>query len=294
MKQTLYVLVGDRERAIANSSFQYLQVAAKQRGVAFQVLTIPETAYAYADVPKLGEGGIYRITANNKRLSQYFHALLLKNPQLKHWFVVDTSRTSIGSSVAWQSVMRGTKEGLQVIPTLFGLSGSVDEALLKRINTHLGGFPVIIKMTGGSHGSGVLLVESARSFKAIVNHTIAPNDNRYVLRKYIPNARNYRIVVLDGKAICATEYPLPKDDFRSNATNTPVVLQADPDQKVLDLAIASAHNAGVVYGGADILADVQGNAYLAEINTPCNFARSQKYTGIDIAGQLVEYLTSHA
>lgn len=285
-KKSFYCLIDGSDKTRNSSGFKMLKAACKKRNIPFEVLTAPEGAYSLKEVPVLGEGGIYRHTAGNKRLSQYGYALLQKNPQLKTWYI---PKKVVASGTAWQSVMDGEKENLPMIPTLYGLTKESSQATLDLIDDYLGGFPVVIKKTGASHGAGVLLAESAPALKAMAGFIIDNKSNEYVLRQYLTNARNFRLIVLEDEVLASTEYKMPANDFRTNATSDPEVLVINPGAEIKKIAINATRNTGVVFGGVDILIDESGKPYIAEVNTPCNFSRSQKYTGEDIAGKLVEY-----
>lgn len=279
---TFYCLVTSEADAIKLDSFRLLKEACKRLNIGFQLLTPPYNAYGFDQVPTLAEGGLYRQSIGSPRLVQYHYALRLKNPHLKSWFRSSESGIPSGG-IPWRTVMKGEHNGLSILPTLHGLTSRVSDELLSDIDSKLGGFPVVIKKTGASHGAGVMLVDSPLGMKSILSHIIKPESADYVLRKYIPQAQHFRLIVLNDEVISTIEYKLPKDDFRTNTTNHPDVLPAKVASDVKQLAVAATQNVGVLFGGVDILVDKKGRAYIAEVNTPCNFARNQVCTGEDIA-----------
>lgn len=125
--------------------------------------------------------------------------------------------------------------------------------------------------------------------------TLDTETSRFVLRKFIANARHFRMVVIGDKVVDTIEYIAPDDDFRTNAVAVPQVLPRNDASDDLKRIAAHATNAlGLEFGGVDVLIDTEGNAYIAEVNFPCNFARNQMCTGTDIAGQMIDYLVAKA
>lgn len=193
-------------------------------------------------------------------------------------------------SFTWGSAFRMQSAGLPIIPTVFNVSKNEDSRLAKYVE-ELGGFPVIVKSSGGSHGEGVMKVDSITSLRSIIGFITDDKSDEIVLRKFIANARHLRLVVLGDQVIDTIEYNTQPDDFRTNAVDIPsVIARNDIDQATKDIAIKSVQALGLEFGGVDILVDEQGVAYAAEVNFPCNFARNRQATDTDIAGMMVDYL----
>ena len=161
--------------------------------------------------------------------------------------------------------------------------------LINKYADYVGGFPVIIKATGGSHGVGVMKIDSRESLYSIIDYLYA-SDTKVIMRQFIDSRTSARLIVLDGKVIASIEYSAPKDDFRTNVGRKPVVKEKEFSDDVNELAIKAVSSMGYKFGGVDILIDEDGKPYIVEINFPCNFSRAAKATKIDIAGQLVDCL----
>lgn len=167
-----------------------------------------------------------------------------------------------------------------------------DRLELKKTVLELGGFPLIIKSLGGSHGVGVMRVDSFESLFSVTDYLLK-KEGRYVLKQYINTTSTARIIVLGDNAIDSIEYRANPDDFRSNEGRTPNVFRATFDQKITNLAIQAVRALGLEFGGVDILlSDTQ--PLVAEVNFPCFFPRCQLLTGTDISGMMVDYLVEKA
>lgn len=287
----LYCLVYRQDIERQNPNYDLLKQACRDRGIEFVELSIPVSGYTLADVPKLEAGGVYRLSTSNERVKQYLYALRIKNPKLNYW---QNSQSKINSSggIPWSADIRGELNNINIIPTIFSLTSIVNTDLLRFIKSHLGGFPVVLKQAGGSHGSNVSLINSAEELIDVLANQITTESigAKSVLRKFIKNAKHYRVIVLNDKAISSIEYFQPVDDFRTNAVANPDVKPVKISPDIEHLAVTAVRNLRLLFGGVDILVDEDGRAYLAEVNTPCNFSRNQLTTGEDIAGQIVEFL----
>ncbi|MBP7857729.1 MAG: hypothetical protein WAW63_04285 [Candidatus Saccharimonadales bacterium] len=161
----------------------------------------------------------------------------------------------------------------------------------------LGGFPVIIKTLGLSRGRGVALVQDVLGLRESIQE-IMKTDANAMLRKYLTDYRHYRLIVVDGDIVAANEYHKPDDDFRTNAgtsiVTTPIRVD-DLSEVIKSAAISAVSFRSSIFGGVDILVDTAQNvAYLAEVNIPCYFPRTEEATGIDIAGHIVDALIKNS
>ncbi len=173
---------------------------------------------------------------------------------------------------------------------------SEDLELLKKQIKLVGGFPLIIKVIGGSHGKGVIKADSISSFLSIISYlTDEIASGKVVLKQFINTKSSARLIVLGNKIAGSIEYFCHNDDFRSNAGKFKIA-EKKFSKKVESLAIKAVSALGLEFAGVDILIDKKGNPYLAEANFPCFFPRVQDLTGKDIAGELIDFLIkkSHA
>jgi len=192
-------------------------------------------------------------------------------------------------SCLWGDLLRMKMGGVPIIPMVIGVSEDAEK--IREDVEGLGGFPVVIKMTGMSHGAGVKKADSMEELEEVMagidREKVVP-----VMKKFLVNARHVRCVVLGDRVVDAIEYFMPEDDFRTNVTNQPIVRKFGGDEEVFDVAARAVVVAGMEFGGVDILIDEDGGKYVAEVNYPCNFARNQMCTGADISGMVVDYLIS--
>lgn len=261
-----------------------LEQACNTRAIEF-VLIEAET-FDFSTVPQLTkEDLVYRVSIHDK--AKRVEKLLLN----QHAISFHTNVT--GALTKYENVVDATilheKLGLPIIPTIFDITTNKD--LLARYVNKLDNFPIIVKVAGGCHGLGVIKADSMQSLSSIVDHFVA-NDDKCVLRKYIPHTKQGRIIVVGDKVVGSHENSVG-NDFRSNVGEKKdrVWEAKEYSEDIQDMAVQAVNSLGLEFGGVDILFDKEsGTPYIAEVNTPCQFELTQELTGIDIAGIMVDYL----
>lgn len=284
----LYCIVKSKESAEDLFTYKFLKKACEERSIEFVPLETEKVDYSKVDT--LVEPGslLYRMTGGQR--SALLEALVYDK--------VITIRKNIEALLSrgflWGSAIRLQQAGLPIIPTIFNIHRTQDESLISYAEK-LGGFPIVAKVSGGSHGAGVMRFDSAESLRSVMDVVADTKAGDVALRKYISNARHLRVVVLNGKVLDVIEYQPQPNDFRTNAVRVPQVKQVSNLSSVVkNDTIAAVDILGLGFGGVDVLIDEQGQHFIAEVNHPCNFARNQQNTGVDIAGALVDSLIEKA
>lgn len=199
---------------------------------------------------------------------------------------VTTFYRSIHHWDRYSSIPTLIRAGIPIPRTIIHVTN--ERSLLHHYVAALGGFPVIVKVIGNSHGIGVMKVDSLSALFSLVDFLIA-KEIYFVLRKYIPIQTSARLIVLGDAVIDSIEYQTHTDDFRSNVGESPLVQPKIFSTEVQNIAIQATHAIGLEFAGVDILIDHE-EIFVIEVNFPCYFLRAQFATGTDIAGLMVDYL----
>lgn len=285
----LYCIIRKQDDIANIDTYNLLKQSALERGLEFVTLEANDFDYAQGVDALDANAVVYRL-ARGDRASLL--EVLMVGKGIKGLFK-DTNAL-LSRHFAWGSAIRMEQAGVPIIPTIYNLSKNEDQRL-KDYAESLGGFPVIVKSSGGSHGEGVMKVDSISSLKSVVGFISTQASSGFVLRKFIASARHLRLVVLGGEVLDTIEYNTQKDDFRTNAVAVPSVeARNDVSDDIKQIAIRAVEALGLEFGGVDVLIDEAGSPYVAEVNFPCNFARNQMNTGADISGRLVDYLVRKA
>lgn len=276
------------DRRFPKRTFALLKDACEKRNIEF--VSLESEKIDLINLPKLGAGDmLYRVNIDTK--SSQVAAQLL-GPKVASFFV-DSTKGGFSKTHSWGRTITHKMSGLPIIPTIIDLPKG-KETLDKYVR-HLGGYPIIVKVEGGSHGVGVIRADSPEALYSLTDYLrTIPNVNG-ALRQYIDFSAQARLIVLGNRVVGSLDYKKPKNDFRSNAGNLIKAVPQKFSPEVEAAAIKATHMVGYEFGGVDILIDKDKKTfYLAEVNFPCNFSRYQDITGEDIAGLMVDHLLAKA
>lgn len=179
------------------------------------------------------------------------------------------------------------KNGLPVPRTIN--HATTNRELLHTYVQYLGGLPIVIKDSSGSHGVGVMKADSFDSLVSIVDFLVSKKFS-FVLQQFIHVKSSARLIILGDRIVDSIEYHAPEGDFRSNVGEKPNVIPKKFSQDVEGIAVRAAQIAHLEFGGIDILIDSDGAPYITELNYPCFFGRAQIASGTDIAGMILDFM----
>lgn len=278
----LYCIVSDIHHLANPDTYRLLQEAANQRGVEF--ITLDAKTLRLEEVHIEEDAIVYRLGLSRQ-------AVLLEAAVLRptHTSFYAEHQELFARAFAWGSTLRLLQAGLPIIPTDFTPWLLPPDQLDAAVNK-LGGFPIVVKGSGGSHGSAVRMASSLDELRTIIDGD--EQRETLVLRRFIHQARHIRVVVVGNRAVDAIEYRPQPDDFRTNAVEVPQVdaFSLEQNQAVGTMAEQAVAAIGLEFGGVDLLMEADGSFFIAEVNFPCNFARNQLNTGVDVAGAMVDHL----
>jgi hypothetical protein len=179
------------------------------------------------------------------------------------------------------------RAGLQV-PRTFPLA-SADRELLRNHVRMLGGFPVVVKIPGGSGGIGTIQVDTFAGLFSLVDFLL-DRGILPLLCAFIDNAVHWRAIVLGRQVIAAYRNTPEDNDFRTYASDAADDFVVEPPDALCPIAVSAVRALRLEFGGVDLLAHPSGRIYLLEVNFPCFFAHPQTVAGIDVAGTMVDHL----
>ena len=152
-------------------------------------------------------------------------------------------------------------------------------------------FPVVVKGSQSRQGRGVKLARTKKELMEIVRE-MGQSYPAAVLREFIPNEGDIRVFTVGYKAIGAMLRRAPEGEFRNNisqgATGYPFDLEAHPE--VRELAERLSRSMEIEVAGVDVIIHKEtGKAYLLEINPGPEIAGIERYTGLNVAKNLLDY-----
>jgi ribosomal protein S6--L-glutamate ligase len=154
-------------------------------------------------------------------------------------------------------------------------------------------FPMMVKVPFGTWGAGVFYAENLETLQPIMHYLQVRDGNPAILEEFIAeaNRKDVRVFVVGGKIVAAMERSARAGDVRSNTSiggsGSPITL-TDEEQR---LALAATKTCGLDIAGVDILRSSRGPLVI-EINANPGFAELERVSGVDVAGQIIEFAVS--
>ncbi|MEO5949172.1 MAG: 30S ribosomal protein S6--L-glutamate ligase [Candidatus Saccharimonas sp.] len=217
---------------------------------------------------------------------------IVRQLEMQGAYTVSSSIAINRSRDKLRSMQLLAKAGVGIPKTVFSRnSADIDDLLDK-----LGGTPVIIKLARGTHGNGVVLAESKKAAKSVLQAFYLSDEDgtNVLLQEFIKESAgmDIRAFVVGGRVVASMKRQSLDDDFRSNlhkgGEGTTVKL-TDEERK---MAIKAAKAMGLNVAGVDLMRSERGPLIL-EVNASPGFG-IEKVTGRDVATPIIEYIERNA
>ena len=151
---------------------------------------------------------------------------------------------------------------------------------------------VIVKPLFGSMGLGMVRI-SDEDMAYRVFRTIEQIRGVYYLQRTVEHdGADVRVFVIGGRVIGAIERKSP--GWRTNLARGGTARSVVLSEYQSALAIRSATAVGAEYAGVDLVTGRDGRTYVLEVNGIPGWEGFQEATGLDVAGELLEYLSARA
>ena len=158
----------------------------------------------------------------------------------------------------------------------------------------VGGTPVVIKLLEGTQGIGVVLAETPRSAKSVIEAFRGAKVN-ILIQEFIKEAGNtdIRALVVGGKVVAAMQRTGSGEDFRSNLHRGGQAKSIKITAEERSTALRAAKSMGLNVCGVDMLRSNHGPVVM-EVNSSPGLEGVETATGVDVAGSIIEFLEKHA
>lgn len=182
------------------------------------------------------------------------------------------------------------RDGIGLPVTTFAHDPKQTEEVLKLA----GGAPTVIKLLEGTQGIGVVLADTKRSAKSVIEAFRGANIN-ILVQEFIKEAggTDIRAFVVGGRVIAAMKRTGAEGEFRSNLHQggSAELVKLSPEER--STALRSAKAMGLNVCGVDMLRANHGPVVM-EVNSSPGLEGIEKATGKDVAGTIIEFLEKNA
>lgn len=221
-----------------------------------------------------------------------YGSMIVRQFEMQGIYTITSSISIVRSRDKLRSMQLLARAGVGIPKTVVSRGASDSDDLIEQ----LGGAPVIIKLARGTHGNGVVLAETKKAAKSVLQafYVMDQDGTNILLQEFIKESAgmDIRVFVVGGKVVASMKRQSLDDDFRSNlhqGGEGEKVKLSDEERKV---AIKAARSMGLNICGVDLMRSGRGPLVL-EVNSSPGFG-IEEVTGRDVATPIIEYIERNA
>lgn len=243
----------------------------------------------YSGEPLVGYDAVIPRIANS--MTRY-GSMIVRQFEMQGVYTVASSISIVRSRDKLRSMQLLARAGVGIPKTVVSRGAADSDDLIE----HLGGAPVIIKLARGTHGNGVVLAETKKAAKSVLQafYVMDQDGTNILLQEFVKESAgmDIRAFVIGGKVVASMKRQSLDDDFRSNLHQGGAgesIKLTDEERKT---AIKAAKAMGLTLCGVDLMRSERGPLVL-EVNSSPGFG-IEKVTNRDVATQIIEYIEQNA
>lgn len=182
------------------------------------------------------------------------------------------------------------KAGVAIPKTVFARETANFEDVIELA----GGTPLIIKVARGTHGNGVVLAETPKAAKAVMQAFYVEGVN-FLVQEFVKESAgtDIRALVVGSRVVASIMRQSLDDDFRSNTHQGGVGVAVKLTEEETKTAIRAAKAMGLPICGVDMMRSERGPVVL-EVNSSASIKTPELITKRDVATKLIEYIEVNA
>jgi len=213
---------------------------------------------------------------------------------VRHFEMMEVFSTSGNLAIArsrdkLRSLQVLSKNGVDMPRTVF----ASNKSSAKDVIALSGGTPLVLKILEGTQGVGVVLVESEKAAKSVLDAFYGMDVNLLV-QEFIEEAggADIRAFVVGGEVVGAMKRQGAEGDFRSNLHQGGSATLYKLNKKEKKTALEAAKAMGLGVCGVDMIQSKRGPLVM-EVNSSPGLEGIEKSTNINIAHKIMEYIAAN-
>jgi len=216
----------------------------------------------------------------------FYGTAIVRQFEMSGVFATNSSIAITRSRDKLRSVQIFSRHKIGIPRTVFANHPKQVDSLL----TEVGGTPVVIKLLEGTQGIGVVLAETKKAATSVIEAFYGLKAN-ILVQEFIKESKgeDIRAFVVNGKVVGAMKRKGVEGDFRSNLHRGGSAAKVRLPRSYKQAAIEAAKAMGLNVCGVDMLESERGPLIL-EVNSSPGLEGIEAATGLNIAGQVIEYI----
>lgn len=158
----------------------------------------------------------------------------------------------------------------------------------------VGGAPLVVKLLEGTQGVGVVLGETRKAARAVIE-AFRGLDANILIQEYIRESRgaDFRCFVVGDKVIAAMKRQAKPGEFRSNLHRGGKATMVKLTPKERSTVIRAAKEMELKVAGVDMLRSKAG-PLIMEVNSSPGLEGIEQTTKVDVAAKIIEFIEKNA
>ncbi len=287
--------IGILSRRPSLYSTRRLREAARDRGHDVQVINFlrctmaveaKNPAMSYMGAPCRPDAIIPRIGAS----VTFYGTAVVRQFEMMGVYSVAESQAISRSRDKLRSLQLLSRAGLGLPVTAFARSVKDTAGVIDLV----GGAPLVIKLLEGTQGQGVVLAETRKAAESVIDAFRQLNAN-ILVQEFIKEAdgADVRALVVGDRVVASMIRQGAEGEFRSNLHRGGTAETTKLTTKERRTAVRAAKALGLAVAGVDMLRARRG-PLIMEVNSSPGLEGIETSTKVDVAGEIIEYVESHA
>jgi len=220
----------------------------------------------------------------------FYATAVLRQFEMTGVFTLNDSDAIVRARDKLRSLQLLSRFGIAMPVTGFAHAPDDTEDLMKLV----GDAPMIIKLTEGSQGQGVVLAETRQAAESVIDAFRGLNAH-FLVQRFVKEAQgaDIRCFVVGNKVVAAMKRQARRGEFRANLHKGGSAVEVKIDPKERDMAIRAAEVIGLNVAGVDIIRSAQGPLIL-EVNSSPGLEGIEAATKKDIAGDIMGFIEKNS
>ncbi|MCB9262337.1 MAG: 30S ribosomal protein S6--L-glutamate ligase [Flavobacteriales bacterium] len=273
-------------------STRRLVEAAKERGHAVEVINHTKCYMLLQDESPsvyLGDRIVNDVDAIIPRIGAsvtFYGSSVIRQFEVNSVFTTCSSLALVRSRDKLRSLQILSRSGVSIPRTAFAKHPDDIKSLINLV----GGAPLVIKLLESTQGKGVVLAETSKAARSVIEAFLGLEAN-IIVQEFIKEAKaeDIRAFVVNGKVVGAMKRTGVEGEFRSNLHKGGSASTVKLSRKESAMAIRAAQSLNLKIAGVDMLRSARGPLVI-EVNSSPGLEGIEKATGIDIAGEIIKYI----
>jgi ribosomal protein S6--L-glutamate ligase len=220
----------------------------------------------------------------------FYATAVLRQFEMTGVFTLNDSDAIVRARDKLRSLQLLSRFGIAMPVTGFAHAPDDTEDLMKLV----GDAPMIIKLTEGSQGQGVVLAETRQAAESVID-AFRGLDAHFLVQRFVKEAAgaDLRCFVVGNKVVAAMKRQARRGEFRANLHKGGSAVEVKLSTQEREMAVRAAEVVGLNVSGVDIIRSSSGPQIL-EVNSSPGLEGIEAATKKDIAGEIMTFIEKNA